>query len=154
MRRDLVADAHAVAHQIQQGQNLTDKHSKAQLPAVTRLRAASEITRSYQRDPQHQIFIDETVEVLIEEQQARPEKRHVVKMHLALGHVSHLREPGWEIKHTQKNRRKRILFALDAKPTFLIISNPSNTLATIQFFWKTVATEIVKNFQLLKQHQS
>lgn len=63
VRRDLVADAHAVAHQIEEREN--------------------------QRNPQHQIFVDEAVEVLIEKQQAGAQKRHVVKSHLTLGHVSH-----------------------------------------------------------------
>lgn len=60
---DLVADAAAVANQVNDG--------------------------PCQCHPEHQVLINEAVEVLVEEQQAWAQERQVMEVHLTLCHVGH-----------------------------------------------------------------
>ena len=45
---------------------------------------------TYQCNPQHQVLIDKTVEILIQEQQARSQEGYIMEVHLTFGHMSDL----------------------------------------------------------------
>lgn len=46
---------------------------------------------SYQGDPEDYVLVNKTVEVLVEEEETRPDEGCVGKVQLTLGHVGHLR---------------------------------------------------------------
>lgn len=47
---------------------------------------------THQRNPQHQVFINKTVEILVQEQQAWPQECYIMEMHLTLCHMCYLKQ--------------------------------------------------------------
>lgn len=47
---------------------------------------------SYQGDPQDYVLVNKTVEVLVEEEETRPDEGCVGQVQLTLGHVGHLKK--------------------------------------------------------------
>lgn len=46
--------------------------------------------RTHHCDPEDYVLVDEAVEVLVEEEEARPDESRVWEIKLTLGHVGHL----------------------------------------------------------------
>lgn len=58
---------------------------------VLQLFAALCATASYQGDPEDDVLVDKTVEVLVEEEETGPDEGCVGQVQLTLGHVGHLK---------------------------------------------------------------